>query len=292
MNKHLLILAVVFFGFVSHTVHAAPLYINGFEPGDPGTSDIYDSFTNAQGADITIVPSGGGTLGLTAPQGTHYAEITNVDNNYSIAANTPLGYGESIYTDYGAQANNNSGIVGKPFYESIAVYIDTTWAAAGPDNNFQGFWIDTTPSTDPGYLDETNFRFVDTGNGQIGVQMVGLNGTGSATITTSGWYTFKTTFEDDGSGNVLNVMSVIDSLGNVVGSYTADSSLPFSSLTGTNYGDWFTVWQNGFANDTLGIDDIEVGSLQPVPEPTTLLSLACIGVAVCGWGGLRLRKKS
>jgi hypothetical protein len=258
---------------LSSAARAGVLYSNGFEPGDPGTRDFYDSTTNTQGADITIVPNGGGALHLTAPSGTHYAEITNVDDTYQ------AGYGESVYTDYGAQATGNGVVPNGPFYESTAYYINTSWAAASPDNNYVGFWIDTTPSTDPGYLDETNFRIVDTGSGSIGVQLVGLNGIGSATITSSGWYTFETTFENDGSGNVLNIMSVTDSLGNLIGSYASDSSLPYSDLTGTNYGDWTTVWQDGFANDVLGIDNVEVGTL--VPEPTSFVLFGIGAVGVC-----------
>lgn len=260
----------------SAVTHATVLYSNGFEPGDPGASDFYDSTTGIQGpnpgSNITVVPSGGGALGLTAASGNYYAEITNTDDAYSIAFGYPLGYGQSVYTDYGAQANSNNGIVTNgAFYESTDYYINVNWAAAGPDNDYQGLWIDTTPSTDPNSLDETNFRIVDTGNGQIGVLMVGLNGSGSATITTSGWYNFKTTFENDGSGNVVNNMSVSDLQGNLIGSYAADSSLPFADLTGTNYGDWTTVWENGFAGDVLGIDNVEVGT---VPEPASLSLLA------------------
>jgi hypothetical protein len=255
----------------SHSVQAAVEYFNGFEPGDSGTRDFYDSTTNAQGFNISIVPNGGGVLGLTAPSGTHYAEITNTNDAYQ----NP-GYGQSVYTDYGAQALGH-GVVSSSFYESIKVYINTGWSAAGPNNNNQGFWIDTTPATDPGYLDETNYRIVDTGNGQIGVQMVGLNGTGSTTITSSGWYTFETTFENDGSGNVLNVMSVTDSVGNVVGSYSADSSLLFADLTGTSYGDWFTVWENDFANNVLAIDDVEVGTLGAAPEASSFVIWSVFG---------------
>ncbi len=271
---------------LSSSVHAAPLYINGFEPGDPGTRDFYDSTTGNQGENITIVANGGGVLGLTAPEGTHYAEVSNVPDAYSTSNMDPPGYGQSVYTDYGRQALG-SGVIAKPFSESISIYINTALGQAG-----KGFWLDTTPHNDAGYIDETNFRFTDNGAGQVSVAMVGLNGSGSTSISTSGWYTFKTTFEDDGSGNVLNVMSVLDSLGNLIGSFTVDSSLAFSSLVGTGYGDWFTVWDNGYSGDVLGIDDVRVDSLRPVPEPTTLLSLACIGVAVCGWGGLKKRRCS
>jgi hypothetical protein len=275
----------------SAVTHATVLYFNGFEPGDPGTRDFYDSTTDTQGADITIVPSGGGALGLTAASGGYYAEITNVPDTYR------AGYGESVSTDYGYQYNggtfspgpyspvpNGPGVASNAFYESTDYYINTSWAAASADNNYEGFWIDTTPFSDPYYQDETNFRIIDSGNGQIGVQMVGLNGSGSATITQSGWYTFKTTFENDGSGNVLNNMSVSDSLGNVIGSFAADSSLPYADLGGTNYGDWTTVWQDGFANNVLGIDNVEVGT---VPEPASL-SLLGLGVPLL----LRRRRRA
>jgi hypothetical protein len=265
---------------------ATVLYSNDFESGDPGTADFYDSTTGNQGVGITIVPNGGGTLGLTAPSGTHYAEITNTDDAYL------PGYGQSVATDYGYQRNggtfdgsgnpNGPGVASNAFYESTAYYINTAWAAAGPNNNYIGFWIDTTPHNDPGYLDETNFRITDTGDGTIGVLMVGLNGTGSTTITQSGWYTFKTTFQNNG-GFVSNEMSVLDSSGNVVGSpLDQTSSLPFADLDGTNYGDWTTVWQDGFANDVLGIDNVQVGTL---PEP------ASIGLIVMGASTLLVRRR-
>ncbi|MGD0769520.1 MAG: PEP-CTERM sorting domain-containing protein [Tepidisphaeraceae bacterium] len=269
----------------SAVAHAGVLYSNGFESGDPGAADFYDSTTNIQGpnagSNITVVPSGGGALGLTPASGSYYAEITNTDNAYGYSC------GQSVYTDYGAP---NGIAINGPFYESTDYYINTSWAAAGPNTNYEGFWIDTNPNNtdnDPTwgyYLDETNFRIVDTGNGNIGVEFVGLNGIGSTTITSSGWYTFKTTFENDGGGNVLNNMSVTDSLGNVVGSYAADSSLPFADLTGTNYGDWTTVWEDGFANDVLGIDNVEVGT---VPEPA---SFSLLGVGALAL--LRRRRRA
>ncbi|MDP9172549.1 MAG: hypothetical protein M3O30_01625 [Planctomycetota bacterium] len=253
-------------GFSAAFANAGIIYSNGFENGDPGTHDFFDSTTNTQGADITIAPNGGGVLHLTAPQGTHYAEITNVHDTYQ------AGYGQSVFTDFGAGAAPGIVING-PFFQSTSYYINTGWAAASANNNFQGFWIDTTPSNDPTFKDETNFRIVDTGSGSIGVQMVGLGGSGSTSITASGWYTFRTTFENDGSGNVMNNMSVLDSLGNTVGSYTADSTMPYANLAGTSYGDWTTVWQNGFANDVLAIDNVQVGNL---PEPA---SLSLIGLS-------------
>lgn len=272
----------------SVTSHAADLYSNGFETGDPGTRDFYDSTTNVQGLNIAIVPSGGGTLHLTAAGGANYAEVNNVDDTYE-----PPVSGESVYTDYGDSATGHGVVTSGPFYESTAVYIDTTWAAAPNSNNNYGFWLDTAPNTDPTDSDETNFRIVDTGNGTIGVQFAGFGtGTGgtfpAATITKSGWYTFKTTFEDSG-GFVGNTLSVSDSTGTVIGSAFNDPAnygpslpngatgpLPWGDLTGTGYGDWVTDWSDGFANDTLGIDNVQVST---VPEPA---SIGLLGAGVLG----------
>ena len=85
---------------------------------------------------------------------------------------------------------------------------------------------------------------------------------------------------------------MLDSSDNVVGSTSQVSDLLWSDLTGTGYGDWTTVWQNGFANDTLGIDDVEVGSISAVPLPSSAWS----GLALIGGLGLlgaakRLRKQ-
>jgi hypothetical protein len=46
---------------------AGTVYFNGFEPGQPGSNDFYDSTTNVPGQNIAVVASGGGTLHLTAP---------------------------------------------------------------------------------------------------------------------------------------------------------------------------------------------------------------------------------
>lgn len=261
----------------SAVTHATVLYSNGFETGDPGASDFYDSTTNIQGpnpgSNITVVASGGGQLHLTPAGGNFYAEITNTDNAYSTANSLPPGYGQSVFTDYGAQAHSNNGIVTNgAFYESTDFYINTNWAA-NPVADQTAFWIDSTPNTDPGFLDETNFRVTVPGNGTVQVAgFVGNPGSNGAvaTITSSGWYTFKTTFEDSG-GFVSNNMSVSDSLGNTLGSFSGVTTLPFAALTGTNYGDWVTVWDNGFANDVLGIDNVVVGT---VPEPASLSLLA------------------
>jgi hypothetical protein len=67
------------------------------------------------------------------------------------------------------------------------------------------------------------------------------------------------------------------SLGDTIGSFDGVSTLPFSALTGTNYGDWVTRWDNGFAADVLAIDDVQVGT---VPEPASFSVLVLGGMAL------------
>ena len=291
--------ATVLLWIASAVTHATTLYSNGFEPTDPGAADFYDSTSGIEGplpgSNIAVVPSGGGQLGLPAASGSYYAEITNTDDAYSIANGYPLGYGQSVFTDYGYARNGGTfdpisgaptapGIAnnGSAFYQSTDYYINTKWAAPAATYS-PAFWIDSTPYNDPNSLDETNFRVMVPGDGTVTVGAFignpGTNGT-VGTITTSGWYTFKTTFEDSG-GYVANTMSILDAGGNPVGSVTGVTTLPWADLTGTNYGDWTTVWQNGFgatmgpnengAADVLGIDNVEVGT---VPEPASLSLLA------------------
>jgi hypothetical protein len=293
--------------FASTTARASVLYYNGFEPGQPGTTDFADSTLGTQPpppTEMAVVPSGGGTLHLPAASGSYYAEVHNVDDAYSIANGYPLGYGQSVATDYGYVRNGGTFVAGaptgpgvasngSPFYESSAIYIDPSWSAPGSAaNDNQGFWVDTTPYNDPNYADETNFRVNNGGNGTINVQMVGYgtntgSGYPSVSITQPGWYTFKTTFED-AAGNVANTLSVSDAGGTILGSAYNDPTLytplAWNDLQGTNYGDWFTVWSNGFANDTIGIDSVEVGT---VPEPASL-SLIGLGVPLL----LRRRRRA
>jgi hypothetical protein len=278
---------------------ATTLYSNGFEAGDPGTADFYDSTTNVQGQNITIVANGGGALGLTAASGTHYAEITNTNDTYQAP-----GYGESVYTDYGYGRNGDTSgpgvATGGAFYESTAYYINTDWAAAA-NAGVPAFWIDSTPDSDPSYSNESNFQVFAPGTGTVGVGFIGTAPT--VNITSSGWYTFKTTFEDGAGGDVLDVLSVLNSTGTVLGSYNYQSTMPYADLDGTNYGDWTTVWQNGFgatnpgglngAANTLGIDDVEVGTLATVPLPASAWSgIALLGGLATFGGFKRLRKQT
>jgi len=79
-------------------------YFQGFEIN---TGD----WTVSQG--ITRVPSGGGTLHLTANSGSYYAELQNLHDGYA-----PL-FGDGGYSFYGGADSVYHG----DFYQSIDVYI-------------------------------------------------------------------------------------------------------------------------------------------------------------------------
>lgn len=74
------------------------------------------------------------------------------------------------------------------------------------------------------------------------------------TITTSGWYKFKHRFYDSGGGILAVEMSVIDSVGTVLSSWTLSnaSDIIGSTVGGNRYG-WFPV--NGFPS--IAIDNTE-----------------------------------
>lgn len=64
----------------------------------------------------------------------------------------------------------------------------------------------------------------------------------------------------------------------LISSNTVSGDLPSPLLAGNGYA-WLTVWQNGFANDRLAIDNSGAGLLPfvAIPEPT-LVSFFLVGI--------------
>jgi hypothetical protein len=257
-------------------------YKQGFETGTSGWTPETGG-TNA--ATITRVPSGTG--GINAADGGYYAQVTNSEDAYL------PGYGDAGFSFFGG----NGTYPGGGFYQSIDVYIDTTLSQPG-----QAYWIDMSPSSsDPndvannnglGYGDEQNFRLSYTGTG------VDVTASGAASpfadITSSGWYQFEITYQPGANPtDLVNTDMLVYNLGsnslagsmNVIADQDGET-LQNQYLAGPGYV-WLTVWQNGFSNDQLNIDDIQTSALPAVPEPGSSVLLTTIVAAA----GFRLRRR-
>jgi hypothetical protein len=252
-------------GFAAPAALADIPYFNGFET--PGSVNDFFGPTGVAGGNITQVASGGGTLGYTAAAGNDYAEIHNTENFSG-------GLGYAGYTSFGSPVTTAT----QGFAESVDIYLDTTrWLPT--QNAGSDFVISTQPEdTSPGTAGEfMNIFFTVTTAGTINVSSIASSNL--ATITKSGWYQFIISFVPGASGDVENDVSVLDSLGNVVGTahYVPPpaSAMPSSNLGGNGYM-IFGPWQNGFAGDVLGIDNLQTYA---VPEPALLGALP-LGLAL------------
>ena len=147
---------------------------------------------------------------------------------------------------------------------------------------------------------EHNFRLSYTGTS---VQVAVDGGASIATITTSGWYNFQTIYSQGATATSLSTatLSVLGPDGttvlgseNVLNNSDGDP-LASEDLAGPGY-EWLTVWQNGFSNDELGIDDLEAYTItpnaSPVPEPSSLLLLSSGLLTVADTVRRRLRTRS
>ncbi len=207
-----------------------------------------------------------GTGDWVAAQGISTATANG--NSYAVIQNKPdgyqAGYGDAGYSFFGGKGTTYQG----DFYQALDVYIDVSWAPAALAYD-ASFWIDMTPNhTDPNnYGAEHNFHLTATGSA-VNVTADGATNE-VATITQTGWYTFLMTFKKAASPTdpVLTDMVVLDAANIVVGQATTPITAtspggPFlsSDLLGNGYV-WLTLWQNGFAGDTLKIDNVRTGLL-------------------------------
>jgi len=233
-------------------------------------TNAYATFNNFQGfetdtgdwkasAGITRVASGGGTLHLPSSSGNYYAELLNLHDGYGYP-----GFGDGGYSFYGGEDSTYHG----SFYQAIDVYINVNWTpAAFPWA--ESFWIDMTPyHADPNnYGAEHNFRVKALG-GSVAVYVDG-QATPMATLTSSGWYTFQMIWRKAANPTdpVITDMVVFDAAQSLAGTttvYATSPGGPFLSqdLRGNGYV-WITVWQNGFANDVLALDNVRTGLVGP-----------------------------
>jgi PEP-CTERM motif len=270
--------------------HAAPLYFQGFETDTSG-------WTLQPGGDgnggITQVPSGGGSLGLTAYQGGYYAEVQNNTNSYQ------AGYGSGGFSFLNGNGVTAPPYPGSSFSQSISVYINVNTPAPSAAG-VPAFWIDMSPSLiaddgvgcDPAACaDEHNFNLTYTGSS---VQ-VGTDGSAPVlTINSSGWYTFQDTYAKGATPsslvqtneNIFNASGILLSSTAALGN-SDGGTLTSNNLAGPGY-IWLPVWQDGFSGDLLGIDNVRADA---VPEPSTIDMLAAGLVCLMGFGVARIQRR-
>jgi hypothetical protein len=254
--------AIVVVAITGAAVFAMLNYFQGFETDASGwVMDLGPS-------GIQRVPSGGGTLHLPASAGHYYAEIQNLHDGYSTNIGCCPGYGEAGYSFFGGADPVYHG----DFFQAIDVYLDANWTPAALSYS-QSFWIDMTPyHADPNnYGAEHNFRLTATG-ASVAVSVDGEPV--FATITTSGWYTFMMTWRKDTNpaNPVITDMNIFDASHQLYATTQVFATAPggpflSADLRGNGYV-WFTVWQNNFGNDVLGIDNQRTGLL-PLTVATT-----------------------
>ena len=225
-------------------VAAAPPapFFNGFE--SPGDVDAGDNM-----AGVTRVPSG--TNGVNSATGAWHAQA-------------PAG----SFTRYGGY----SGVFPTHGYTtSVDIYLDTANSPLGSD--IRADWSSAISGTAVfPTVHRRDFIFSFGTNGAGGFVMSASNNSPGwpanpardpYTITTTGWYTFQHTFYDAGSGVLAVDMSVLDSSGTVLTTWTlSDPSDIIGSTVGGNR-DWWLV-TNGFAD--LAIDNVYRSGVLPMPE--------------------------
>jgi hypothetical protein len=262
---------------------AGSLYFQGFETDTSGW--IPDTSGSPVGS-ITQVASGGGTLHLTAPDGSFYAEVANSPNAYL------PGYGTGGFSFFG-NASQPVAYPGSEFVQSMDVYIDTS-LTMDPGVQ-QGFWIDDSPSSTSSFDDtnnnglgfgaEHNYRLAYNG-GSVAITVDGEI-TPLLTVTNSGWYDFEFLYSqsDANPTDTSNTMMIIASIGGSV--LASESELNDSDgetlqnqyLAGPGYM-WLPVWANGFSGDVLGIDDVQAFT---APEPSSFALLGLGLAAFAHW---------
>ena len=277
--------------------HASSLYFQGFENNTSGWIVNQDGVAGeSNNGSITRTASGGGPLGLPAFQGSYYGTVHNDTNGYQ----NP-GYGSGGFSNLNGNGTTPTPYPGSSFSQSISVYINTATSAPTVSPTGPAFWIDmspdvrTTPDVYCGAVacsDEHNFQLYYNGSSVT----VGVDGgaTPVLTIATSGWYTFQDTYAMGATPtSLVNTDLNIFNSSNTLLSSTAElgnsngETLLSDNLGGPGY-IWLPVWQNGFSNDLLGIDNVRADST-PVPEPASGTLFMAALLAAAGFGVFRRR---
>jgi len=258
-KKSAVILAGILFLAIG-TALAATLFFQGFETD---TSGWFDDSNGGLGS-ITREPSGysnggGYADGIASAAGSFHARLSSAD------CEDDFGPGTDCLGSFTYWGTNGSGAVFPTggYVTEVAIYLDVTWASTHPDvrfdwdsaindntGNFKSDFVFNAGTTPVGYPGGPGFVIGASPNAFRSSTFPEnpCPNPGPATppntcrtpvlITTSGWYTFRHTFRNDGSGNLAVDLTILNSSANVVTSWTIYQGFPLSTVGGTAYG-WF-----------------------------------------------------
>ncbi len=248
---------------------AAADWFQGFETDIAG----WDEF----GGQYDAIRVASGTNGVTSHTGSYHALAAQADLDVD---------GGSAFTRFGgATAVFPTG----GFYTEVYVYFDL---ASGSPNDTRFDWSTAAANTaglhrrdfvfNGGYYDDTDA----TGSGPRIVMSASNNaGRGSSypknpgrdpyALTSSGWYRFRHTFYDSGAGVLAVDLTVADTGGSTLHSWTLSDP---SDIIGTTVGGWRYGWFAASEFEALAFDDSR--EVNAVPEPASLAALGLGAVAL------------
>ncbi len=247
-------------------------YSNGFEKNVKSWCNVGSPNPPCDGAPGnygTIGRANSGTsfaaygTGINAEAGSWYASVSGAGVTPSGCPTYPAS-DESCagpFTTW-AKVAPNYEVFPKPlgFTTSLDIYVDTAWASANPNNEFewdtamQGSSTNDScaPSPPPCFLQDYIFT-AETQTSPAGF-VVGISantnndpgsGSGSlgsyvpAVLSQTGWYRFTHRFYKNNSGDLAVEMSITnDTTSTVVADWTVNTAFPISSVGGPAYG-WF-----------------------------------------------------
>ena len=231
-------------------------YFNGFETDISGWDVFGGAYNPARVAS--------GTNGITSASGNWHAEAVYSTNRYpatnwggysstfpsggystlvDIYLNVNGGYGNDTRFDFTSAISNSAGAHRRDFAFNAGFYNDPTGPGAGSNR----FVISASNNTG-----RANSYPKNPGRDPI-------------SITQSGWYTFKHTFRDNGSGVLAVDLTILDSSETVIKTWTLSdpTDLIGSTVGGNRYG-WFAANEFPF----LAFDNSERTGVVPNEPPS------------------------
>lgn len=296
--KRLSVVVVVVFGMLLLALGSAsawaagPSYFQGFETDTSGWCDP----TDCNGVDygtLDRVPSGysngGYADGIASAAGNYHARAGINDGDTACNPGTGTSQCWGPYTDFGL-GFGDAEFPEPGYVTQHDFYLDTVFAASHPDyrvdvesaiNNTSGsflqgfdFNVGTTPSgwtPSPGFVVNASTNATRSGaypeNPCPSPSSAPNSCRTPVTITTSGWYTFRHTFRDNGGALEIE-FQILDSLGSTVADWTITSQNLASSAGGPAWG-----WLVNQEIDELAIDNTLLHRLADYQVPTSASSI-------------------